>query len=229
MTVSLPEILREHSLTDRATLHTSAAGRVVSYDPVTCTVTVSPVVHDVILTKGDPEFAPFPNLPDVPVLWPGMGDVALTVPINPGDVGLILWTGLDHTQYEGNGQDWAPPSVARHAYGHAVFLPVRYEALVKPLAAAEATARQAGMILGYSGGTQVRVAPGAIDLGGGATDFVALASKVADALTALKNAIANAVPAPPSGVDNGAALQSTILAALADWPPSVASDLTKSK
>lgn len=59
---------------------------------------------------------------------------------------------------------------------------------------------------------------GTIKVAGGA-ESVALATKTGDALTALKNAIAGGVPAP---LDGGAALKTSIMAALAAWPPSVA-------
>lgn len=74
-------------------------------------------------------------------------------------------------------------------------------------------------------------APSRIDLsplvhvgGVSAAAFVARADFVADELTALKDAISNAVPVPNDG---GAALQAQILAALAAWPASVAAENTK--
>jgi len=63
------------------------------------------------------------------------------------------------------------------------------------------------------------VATGALKVAGG-SDSAALAGKVADALSALKDAISNAVPIPQDG---GVGLQTTIVAALAAWPPSLAS------
>ena len=65
-----------------------------------------------------------------------------------------------------------------------------------------------------------------LQLGVGATDGVALDSKVQAQLSALKSAISSAVVVPNDG---GASLKSTIIAALSSWPGSVGSALVKAK
>ena len=60
---------------------------------------------------------------------------------------------------------------------------------------------------------------GATKVAGGA-EAVALAIKTATALTTLKGAIAGGVPVP---LDGGASLKTSIMAALAAWPPDIAS------
>lgn len=72
---------------------------------------------------------------------------------------------------------------------------------------------------------EARLFSNAIYLGGTATQFVALANLVTSALNALKSAISGAATVPNDG---GAAFKTNILAALASWPPSVASNQTRS-
>lgn len=60
----------------------------------------------------------------------------------------------------------------------------------------------------------------------GGSEAVALASLVAEQLSALKDAISGAVPVPNDG---GAALQTQILAALATWPESTASEVLETR
>lgn len=71
----------------------------------------------------------------------------------------------------------------------------------------------------------VALADGAEVVVKGGSQKVALAGSVTDALTALKDAIGNAVPIAQDG---GVGLQNTIMAALLDWPPSVESEVLNS-
>jgi phage baseplate assembly protein V len=73
--------------------------------------------------------------------------------------------------------------------------------------------------------TKVVIAAPLVELAGN-TDAVALASKVAAQLTALKSAISGAVVVP---MDGGASFKATLLAALASWPASTASTKVKAE
>jgi len=66
--------------------------------------------------------------------------------------------------------------------------------------------------------------------GGDVTDYVALASKVEAALVELKTAINNATPMLlATGIDNGAALKTSLMVALKYWPPDMGATKVKAQ
>jgi len=96
----------------------------------------------------------------------------------------------------------------------------------------------ARVLLGFEGGSpKARYAiawsgSGLTEVSIGNGDYVALANLVQEQLTALKNAIANGTTSTslPGGVpDGGAVLQQSIVAALTNWPSSVAATKVKAE
>jgi hypothetical protein len=90
-------------------------------------------------------------------------------------------------EWRTTGQHSQPSDARRHSVGWPWCVPGLYPD-TKPLAAGDQTARDAGLVIGKDGSNeQIRFAAGEIKAGANATDFVALATLVANELTAIKN------------------------------------------
>lgn len=191
------EIIRRALESRLADLWTAIPGKVVKYDSTTRTADVLPVVRRPIATSEDElKHEDLPIIPNVPVLFPSGGGASITWPIVPGDFVQLLIQTLSPQQWRQSGETSDPGDLRLHSLGNAVCVPgLMHNAQALPGAALPA------IVLEH---TDIR-------LGVGATDFVALSSKVEAELTRIKEAIAAGIP---TANDGGANLQSTILAAL---------------
>ena len=69
-------------------MHTCLPGRIESYDYTTQKANVLPLLRDVY---SDGEEIDMPVIIDVPVIFPAIGSVGLTFPVNPGDGVLLVF------------------------------------------------------------------------------------------------------------------------------------------
>lgn len=143
-----------------------------------------------------PEYEPI--IPSVPIEWMGGGGARLTLPLERGDTGLVLFCdrSLDEWQANATGQVVARDKRTHHL-SDAVFAP----GLRRP-AAPWTGARTDAVTLGFDGGAggpepmQVHITREMIALGEKSPAYaVALAEKVKAEVTALRNTVNSLVSA----------------------------------
>ena len=101
----------------RASVWTALPGRVVAWDSGKQRATVQPQVRDV-----SPDRA-LPAILDVPVVFSRAGGYVITLPIEVGDVGLLVFSALSMGQWLASGAVSESVDPRRHALSSAVFLP----------------------------------------------------------------------------------------------------------
>ncbi|MFU8802629.1 MAG: Gp138 family membrane-puncturing spike protein [Bradymonadaceae bacterium] len=175
----LADVLADAVRAQLATVHTSLPGIVQAYDQATQRATVQLSVQ---FSRRDPDtgeripYTPAP-LPNVPILWPSGGDYSDTWPLVRGDEVWVLFAerSVDEWLVSDGGRVVTPASVRRFNLSDAVALPVRSAHALPSSAVANARVIRGGDIrLGSAG----------------ATDLVALASKVEAEIDALWTALA---------------------------------------
>jgi hypothetical protein len=208
-----------------AALRTATPGRVERYDPATQLADVQPAIRaSVEQPDGSFAYEDTPVVPACPVLWPRVGAWGITMPLGPGDTGLLVaCDGAIGHWCAGQGDPQYPGDQRRHHLAHSVFIP----GLFPDARALEnsGTTGNTNMVLGHDGtGARIELhADGKIDLGGAAVD-AAVAQLVASQLTTLKNAIS---AAPVVTGDGGASFKAALVSALAAWPGNVASGFVR--
>lgn len=234
-------------------MDTAFPARVQSYDPDLQVADLVPLIRkQVPQPDGSHVMEDLPVLPCVPVCFPRSGLGVLTLPVKPGDTGLVIvCSGAIGHWRVGDGDVTDPGDLRRNHISHSVFLPVglvpRARKLTHaPSAAGTTNNLPSGVALGFDGANgsrvlvyelgavevsvggavAVRVDPnGTVHLGAASgAAFVALASLVTAQLTALKSAISGAAVVPNDG---GAAFKANLMSALASWPGNVAATKTK--
>lgn len=100
-------------------IHTSLPGQVVTFDQSKNTVSVMPMINQV-LKNG--EAAELPVLVDVPVQFPRGGDFVLTFPISPGDEGLLVFNERCIDGWWATGGKSIPLDYRMHDYSDAIFI-----------------------------------------------------------------------------------------------------------
>lgn len=160
-------------------IHTSLPAKVVAYDSATQTAHVQPMVKRCLIqAAGTKVYESLPVLPHVPVVFPRAGGWVITVPLQEGDFVWLNFSESALAEFLATGQESEPWDTRRHHLSGAVAIPGCYPD-TDPLASADDSARQAGMVLGQDGGkAQIRMAPGEIKIGADASDYVALSTKV---------------------------------------------------
>lgn len=148
-------------------LHVAIPGTVTAYDAAKGQVDVLPGVRRPYPTEdGGIAFRPMPVIPACPVLWPGAASGWVTFPLAKGDSVLVVVADYDPAGWLASGTPQDPEDVRAHALAHGFAIPFRRRT---PAA-----------------GGCLEVGGAEIHLGAGASDYVALASKVADALTLIR-------------------------------------------
>lgn len=148
---------------------TALPGKVLSWDSTSQRATVQPLVQDVEPVRK------LPSIPEVPVVFQRAGGFVLSLPIEPGDTGLLVFCALSPSSWMRSGGEGAPQDQRRHALSSAVFLPgLSRDALLS--VPDTATLGKASNLL--------NVYP------------VAMAHRVNAFITAFDNAITPAVPGP---------------------------------
>lgn len=175
-------------------IHTSLPGKIVAYYPDKQTADVQPMVKRTYwsdtevngVAPGNVVYESFPLIPNVPVEFPGAGGYVLLFPVSAGDTCDILFSGASIADYLSSGQESAPTDVGRHKLAYAVCHPIYNP--TTPIAPGSA-GNNDRLVLGTPGGVQIQINGSNVILGDGATDFVALASKVAANFTLLTTAL----------------------------------------
>lgn len=184
-TPTLEEVIRAAIETRLLEVHTALPGRVETYDAARQKASVKPLLKRSVVRSDGSDFAEtLPIIPDVPVVFPRGGGFFLSLPMQPGDFVLLLFSesSID-TWQTGAGEETAlleGLDLRRHDLSDAVALAGWY-----PDKRALASASPAHLVVGADAGKQVHVKTAEIALGiENPADFVALAAKV---LTELQN------------------------------------------
>lgn len=207
---------REAARAATAVVNVCLPATVVSYDHTTqvATVKVVPKFRRKDPGKGNQAVAyDPPDLPGVPVAFPGGGDYSITWPLQPGDTGRIVVCDRSLDEWKATGAARTEPQdQRRHNLSDAIFVPD----LRSPKAPREGDALQPdGMVVRAT--TKVVVDCPDVRLGSNsATKGVALGPDVHTQLLAIKSLLDNWVP---SAGDGGAALKTAWTALSATgWP-----------
>ena len=75
----------------KSELHCSMPGIVHSFDSLTQTATIQPAIRSRLAKEAGIENVQLPLLANVPVFFPGGGEYALTMPVQPGDECLVVF------------------------------------------------------------------------------------------------------------------------------------------
>lgn len=185
-TPDLVQVIRDAVEQRLVEVRVSLPGRVQSYDQGKQEV-------DVILQAKRPVpkagggfvYEDLPVLPQVPVQFPRGGGFAITWPLAAGDAGLVVFTDWSLERWRATGQVSAPGDLRVHGMSGCIFIPGVFpnaERLADPAVASE---MRIGKVGGASIGIDDDVRLGAPT----ASDFVALASKVAHELAAIQTTL----------------------------------------
>lgn len=124
-TPSEAEILEEAIASSMIDVHTSLPGRVAKFDALKQTADIELGVRRV-LPKDDGTYITesFPILSNVPVAFYRTAGLALTLPVDVGDTGLVIFTEAAIDQWRGlAGGPASPGDIGRHTITGAVFMP----------------------------------------------------------------------------------------------------------
>lgn len=170
---TMAEVLRRSADSRISDVWTAIPAKVISYDASTQTVDCQPVVRRPVPSddqEGAFTFEELPIVPDVAVAFPRGGGCAVTWPISPGDfVELIVQT-LAIAQWQETGETADPGDLRTHSLGNCIAIPC--------LGFAPIDATQAGTAAYVIDAPEILLVKEA-------TDYVALASLVANELAAI--------------------------------------------
>lgn len=167
-------------------LWTALPARVESYDAATQTCTAQPLVQNVYYDENEERRAEdLPICADVPVCFPGAGSIAITWPLAPGDVVLLMYASCSLDRWlAGDGRSVDPIDERRNHLSDAIAIPG-----LRPRGAALAHAATSG----------VTIAADVVRLGGhDASDPVVRKSDL-DAVVARLNSHTHPVPGVTTG------------------------------
>lgn len=233
----LSEVIRRGARGELIEVHTAIPAKVVKWDAATQRADCKPLVQRAYLDEtGARVVESLPVVPGVPVQFLGSGPYRETYPISDGNLqldgatvaattGTLVFFECSADKWlTGDGAEVDPEIDHSHALTDAVFVPG-----LRPFGAALKSVPSDHATIGHDQGVQVHLHKGVVTVADDetmGTDFVALAQKVSDQLTALKNAINGWTPVPNDG---GAALKTALATLFTTWPESVAASQFKTK
>lgn len=107
-----------------ATLRVSVPAVVLDYDPSTQTATVRGLLDDTNLdVDGNILPVPLPQVGTVPVVFPGAGGMRVTLPLQAGDVVLVLCTDKSLDEWKAQGGEQWPSDSRLHHISDAIAIP----------------------------------------------------------------------------------------------------------
>lgn len=181
--ITLSEIVNAALQTLKGQLYHCMPGSVVAYHEADQSIDCQPVVNDVRfdIDTGERFSEQWPVIPHVPIAWPSFsgGKYALVGTMAAGDNVMLVSFDLDPTAWRTTGNRSDPADTRRHVGSYWWALPTD---LTTPGVLPSANG---GMVIGQPGAApQIQFTSSNIILGNSGGDFVALASKVNDAIKA---------------------------------------------
>lgn len=167
-TPSLSQVIQNHLGHAFARMHVSMVARVEKYDASKQSVDVQPLVKERALDPESDEIVAtrLPVITNVPLMFPGVGNCAITFPVNVGDTVLLVFSDYSLDVWLSQGGEVDPLDTRSHHLSDAVAIP-GVRSFSAPMTGIDTT----HTVIGQQGGT---------------SDFVALAQKVDDAVTSIK-------------------------------------------
>lgn len=184
---SFPQVLSQAVVEALAEVQTAIPAEVSSYDAEKQLVTVQPLVQQLVLNEeGDLVASAYPEIPGVPVVFPGANGFRMTFPITKGDTVLLVFASRSIDRWKSNGGQVDPEDTRTFHLSDAIAIPGLH-----PNGSPWTGASTSSATLGKDGGPQAVFKSDKIELGGDAenppTDALALASKCMDELNKLKD------------------------------------------
>lgn len=181
----------DHRLLD---VHTCMPGKVVSFDATAQTIKAQPLIkHAIQGVDGSETVESYPELRDVPILYPRAGGYVIAWPLSVDDPVLLMFAEWPISNYREKGIEDHPIDSRRHGLSGVMALPVG------PYKAADTISETIdALMIGYDGGAVVRIADdGTIRIGatGSTVQAVALADDVKTEIDALRTTVADLVTA----------------------------------
>jgi hypothetical protein len=175
---SLPEILRAHADAIKSEIRKCLPGTVTAVDATHQTVDVQLAVNGVLFDElGTAVSVPAPSLSGVPLGVLRGGGFLVWVPVSVGDSVLVMFSDLSCDVWSAGpvGNSAVDPGwVGQHTHDSPFAIP-----MVSPAAGVLTSTPTNKVVIGKDNADeQILIGPSDIELGRGATDFVALASKV---------------------------------------------------
>jgi hypothetical protein len=187
----LYEVIRKACDNAAERLFVAMPGRIEKYDSVRQCAEVKPMLKlGVVCSDGSQAVDKLPVLVDVPVVFPRGGGYFLTFPLAKGDLVLLIFIDRSIDGYAlSTGQtEQEPVDLRTHDISDAVAIPGFY-----PFPRAVKDVVASGAAMGKESGAQLRFTGNTVEATSGgsptASDFVALATKVASELSTLATAI----------------------------------------
>lgn len=184
---TLAEVLKASNEAHTQDMHVGLPGRIVSYDAAKQTADVECGVRLPLKGEfGEVVYEEFPIFPDVPIAWPRGGGFFITFPLAPEDPVFLVFSDVPMGEYLTTGKVSDPMDTRRHSSGYPMAIPGGASPDPKALTDASATK----LVLGKDGATvQISIDGTTIQLGKGTADYLALATKVDNAIEALRVAV----------------------------------------
>lgn len=174
------EVIRRALEARIAQVHVSLPVRVETYDSATQKVSCKPLVMSYYRDENDERQAEsLPIINGVPVAFPQGGGYSLTFPIQPGDIGMVIWSELSMDRWlSGTGQEVDPGIDHRNALADGVYVPG-----VRPFGSPLAGVPADHAALGQTNGVRVHLRESTICIGDeDGSGFLALADSVENEL-----------------------------------------------
>lgn len=208
---TLTDLIKLASRNTKLGIRTAVPSRVVTYNDATQRATIQPDILAVMNTEVGIQ----PQLPielvEIPIAWPRTKLGYLTFPLAKDDTGLLVISDRSIDKWSTQGVPTDPGFNHTHNLIDGVFYPGLHsdtDPITPPT----------------SGTDTVLEGTTAIQLGAGATLFVALDSLVAAQLAIISAAISSA---PVAAGDGGATFKAAIVASLVGWPSPMAATKVK--
>lgn len=198
--VSLAQILQAANQANQEEVHTSTIGRVLTYYPLDMTADVEVCIAKPLQSaNAEVVYEPLGTLPKVPVQFPRTKKYSIVFPLEAGDTVVLLFCETSIAEWRTGARIGEPADTRRHSVGYPVAIPGIFPDL-EP--ASNATTTPGAMVLGseLSATSKVEITASGIFLGHGASDWVALSSKVDAAIAAIRTAFnTHTHPTAPAG------------------------------
>jgi hypothetical protein len=173
---NLPELLRRHGDHRQAEVYTAVPAIVKSYDSATQTADVQIVVNAPLVNdedEADVDHEQLPIVPNVRVVFMSAGSIGVTMPIPSGTEGVLLVSTLQTGEFRRTGKASDAVDVRRNSLGcGGWFFPCKLSD---------------GQLIDHASTNALVLEASEIRIGKNASEFIAMANKVLDELTALSN------------------------------------------
>jgi protein gp138 len=197
--IELSSIIQGAMSTLKASMYISMPAAIVDYNPATQTADVQPMLNDPRenLSAEEVYFEPWGIIQNVPVAWPRMGGYVIAGFLKPMDQVVLEAFDLDPTAWRAQGRSLQPvnPGDLRRLGGQHWRVNPTDLTGSQTAGVNKSAPTVPSLVIGLDGGLPLITITGTtIQLGEGATSYVALATLVAAELSKIAMAFSTFVP-----------------------------------